>query len=305
MYFLLSSMSFVYMLTTPIPEDGENATMDQIRKRNKWDNDDYVCRGLILNGMSDPLSDIYQNVESSETIPVMGQYNELLGILRRFTQLKINMNEAIQVSCIIDKLPPSWKDFKHILKHQKKELTLFELGSRLRVEESLIVYTNNRGKCGKVGNKANGSSTNGSVDGSTNSLKGQNMFNKSLQAYYATYVSEAYFVQDDDVAWLVDSGATVHVCKDRCRFKTYESLNDGYILHMGNESTALVHGHSCVDIRFSSRKIVSLFNVLYVPNMRKNLVSMCILNNCGYKQVIESYKFVLSKHDWVMSTLRG
>ncbi|GKA63818.1 zinc finger, CCHC-type containing protein, partial [Tanacetum coccineum] len=44
--------------------------------------------------------------------------------------------------------------------------------------------------------------TKGSVDGSSNSLKGQNMFNKSLQVYYVTYVSEAYFVQDDDVAWL-------------------------------------------------------------------------------------------------------
>nr|GEY26650.1 zinc finger, CCHC-type [Tanacetum cinerariifolium] len=55
---------------------------------------------------------------------------------------------------------------------------------------------------------------------------------------------------DDDVAWWVDSGETVHVCKDRCWFKTYESLNDGSILHMRNESTALVHGRGCVDLRF-------------------------------------------------------
>ncbi|GKF02168.1 hypothetical protein Tco_0029091 [Tanacetum coccineum] len=66
-----------------------------------------------------------------------------------------------------------------------------------------------------VGNKANGSGTKGSVDGSSNSLKGQIIFNKSVQVYYVTYVSEAYFVQDDDVAWWVDLGATVHVCKDR------------------------------------------------------------------------------------------
>ncbi|GKA33611.1 zinc finger, CCHC-type containing protein [Tanacetum coccineum] len=65
------------------------------------------------------------------------------------------------------------------------------------------------------------------------------------------------------VAWWVDSGATVHVCKDRCWFKTYESLNDGSILHMENESTALVHGRGCVDLRFSSGKIVLLFNVLH------------------------------------------
>ncbi|GJU64771.1 zinc finger, CCHC-type containing protein [Tanacetum coccineum] len=149
--------------------------------------------------------------------PVMEQYNELLGILGRFTQ------------------------------HKKEELTLVELGSHLRIEKSLRVqdsdkpkgnnvagplivnmvehnnsirYNDNKGKrkqqdtktdhnkkskvtcwkcekpghlkrdCkgGKVGNKTNGSSTNGSVNNSSNSLK----------------------------------GATVHVCKDRCWFKTYE-----------------------------------------------------------------------------------
>ncbi|GJV76649.1 zinc finger, CCHC-type containing protein [Tanacetum coccineum] len=151
-------------------------------------------------------------------------------------------------------------------------------------------------KGGKAGNKANGLGINGSVDGSTNSLKGQNMFNKSFQVYYVTYVSKAYYVQDDDVAWWVNSGATIHVCKDRCWFKTYESLNDGSILHMGNESTTLVHRRGCVYLKFSYGKIVSLFNVLHVPNIRKNLVSSSVLNNCGYKQVIESNKFILSKH---------
>ncbi|GJT26529.1 zinc finger, CCHC-type containing protein [Tanacetum coccineum] len=151
-------------------------------------------------------------------------------------------------------------------------------------------------KAGKVGNRANGSSTKGSEDGSFNPLKGQSMFNKSHQIYYVTYVFEAFFMQDDDVAWWVDSGATVHVCKDRCWFKIYESLNDGSILHMGNESTSLVHGCGYVDLMFSSGKIVSLLNVLHVPNIRKNLVSSSVLNNCGYKQVIELNKFVLSKH---------
>ncbi|GJX05113.1 zinc finger, CCHC-type containing protein [Tanacetum coccineum] len=294
MHFLLFSMSVVYVLTTPMHENGgDNLTVEQVRNRAKWDNDDYVCRGLILNGMSDPLFDIYQNVEYSKELwdslevkymaedasskkffvsnftnykmtdsrPVLEQYNELLGILGRFTQHMMNMDEAIQVSCIIDKLPPSWKDFKHTLKHKKEELTLVELGSHLRIEESLRVddsdkpegnnvagpsvvnmveqnnssrYNDSKGKhkhhdntkvdpnkkakptcwkCGQtghikrdckgvnIGNKANGSGTKGSANGSFNSLKGQNMFNKSLQVYYVTYISEAYFVQDDDVAW--------------------------------------------------------------------------------------------------------
>ncbi|GJZ04272.1 hypothetical protein Tco_0537547, partial [Tanacetum coccineum] len=54
------------------------------------------------------------------------------------------MDEAIQVSCIMDKLHPSWKDFKHTLKHNKNELTLVELGSHKRIEESLRVQDNDK-----------------------------------------------------------------------------------------------------------------------------------------------------------------
>nr|GEZ65619.1 hypothetical protein [Tanacetum cinerariifolium] len=131
MHFLLSSLSVVYMLTTSMSEDGgDNPTVKQVRKRAKWDNDDYVCRGLILN--------------------VLEQYNELLGTLRRFTQHKLNMDKSIQVLCIIDKLLPSWKDFKHTLKHLKEELSLVELGSHLRIEESLKAPDNDKPKGNNV-----------------------------------------------------------------------------------------------------------------------------------------------------------
>nr|GEW57326.1 zinc finger, CCHC-type [Tanacetum cinerariifolium] len=161
---------------------GENLSVEQVRKRAKWDNDNYACRGLILNAMSDSLFDIYQNVDTSKELwdtleakymaedasskkflvsnftnykmtdsrPVLEQYNELLGILGRFTQHKMNIDESIKVSCIVDKLPPSWKDFKHTLKHQKEELTLVELGSHLRIAESLRAQANDKPKGNNV-----------------------------------------------------------------------------------------------------------------------------------------------------------
>ncbi|GJX62479.1 hypothetical protein Tco_0295379 [Tanacetum coccineum] len=51
------------------------------------------------------------NYKMNDSRPVLEQYNELLGILGRFTQHMMNMDESIQVSCIIDKPPSSWKDF--------------------------------------------------------------------------------------------------------------------------------------------------------------------------------------------------
>ncbi|GKD51348.1 hypothetical protein Tco_1280324 [Tanacetum coccineum] len=62
----------------------------------------------------------------------------------------MNMDEAIQVSCIIDKLPLSWKDFKHTLKHKNEELTLTELGSHERIKESLTVQDSDKPKGNNV-----------------------------------------------------------------------------------------------------------------------------------------------------------
>ncbi|GJZ52759.1 hypothetical protein Tco_0607644 [Tanacetum coccineum] len=110
MHFLLSSMSVVYVLTTPKPEyGGENPTVEQVRKRAKWDNNDY-------------------NIETSK---------ELWDTLESKYRVGDASSKKFLVSCIINKLPPSWKDFKHTLKHLKEELTLVELGSHLRIEESL------------------------------------------------------------------------------------------------------------------------------------------------------------------------
>ncbi|GJZ67571.1 hypothetical protein Tco_0630811 [Tanacetum coccineum] len=118
-------ISVVYMLTIPIPEDGgDDATVEQIRKRNKWDNDDYAKYMAEDVSSKKFLVSNFTNYKMTDSRPVMEQYNELLGILGRFTQHKMNMDKAIHVSCIIDKLPHSWKDFKHTLKHKKEELTL-------------------------------------------------------------------------------------------------------------------------------------------------------------------------------------
>ncbi|GKF55358.1 hypothetical protein Tco_0165698 [Tanacetum coccineum] len=44
-----------------------------------------------------------------------------------------------------------------------------------------------------------------------------------------------------------DSGATTHVCKDRCWFKTYEPVEDGSVHYMGDDHFAPVHGKGSVE----------------------------------------------------------
>ncbi|GJW90558.1 hypothetical protein Tco_0715751 [Tanacetum coccineum] len=123
----VSLYSVVYVLTTPIPEDGgDDATVEQIRKMVKMWNlprlQDFLEAKYMANDASSkkfPVSN-FTNYKMIDSRPVMEQYNELLGILERFTQHKMNMNVAIQ------------------------------LGSHLCIEESLKVNDSNKPKGNNV-----------------------------------------------------------------------------------------------------------------------------------------------------------
>jgi hypothetical protein len=64
---------------------------------------------------------------------------------------------------------------------------------------------------------------------------------------------------------------------------------------MGNGSHASIRDVSMIDLKLSSGKIVQLKNIQHVPSINKNLVSDSLLCRGGFKLVLESNKFVMSK----------
>lgn len=60
--FLFTTLNYAYILSTPRSNQRVDKNIKEARMSNKWGNDDYVCRGTILNGMVDGLFDIYLNV---------------------------------------------------------------------------------------------------------------------------------------------------------------------------------------------------------------------------------------------------
>ena len=65
---------------------------------------------------------------------------------------------------------------------------------------------------------------------------------------------------------------------------------------MGNEGRSKVLGKGSVDLHFTSGKKITLINVLYVPDMNRNLVSGNLLGKPGIKSVFESKKLILSRN---------
>ena len=95
--------------------------------------------------------------------------------------------------------------------------------------------------------------------------------------------------------WWIDTGATRHICGDKNLFSEYKHMDDGEKLYMGNSFASNVEGKGNVLLKFTSGKVVTLTDVLHVPEIRKNLVSDPILSKKGFKLVFESDRFILTK----------
>nr|GEZ85349.1 hypothetical protein [Tanacetum cinerariifolium] len=152
MHFLLTTLKVVYVLSTP--GSGHNIQTQIHCSKSEFypivdfgrtteilrSESEYTTLRFILNEDASSkkfLVSNFMNYKIVDTRPVMEQFHEMLRILGQYVQHNLMMDEAISVAVIIDKLPPSWKDFKHSLKHKKEELNWVQLGSHIRIEEGL------------------------------------------------------------------------------------------------------------------------------------------------------------------------
>ncbi|GKC50193.1 hypothetical protein Tco_1072938 [Tanacetum coccineum] len=110
-----------------------------------------------------------------------------------------------------------------------------------------------------------------------------------------TMISEMNLVGFNTSDWWVDTGVTHHVCSNKSLFSSFKEVTNGEQLFMGNSATSEVKGEGDVMLKMTSGKELKLKNVLFVLEIRRNLVSGWLLNKFSFKLVFESDKFVLSK----------
>ena len=94
----------------------------------------------------------------------------------------------------------------------------------------------------------------------------------------------------------MDIGSTRHVCLDQNLFSSYHPMDNGEEIFMHDSSTSKVVGKGKIILKMTSGRELILNDLLYVPDIHKNLVSCSLLSKNGYKLVIEFDKFVLTKN---------
>src|SRR5436305_6069249 len=82
-------------------------------------------------------------------------------------------------------------------------------------------------------------------------------------------------------SWYIDSRATDHLCSSRTTFSTLRGLPAPVPIRMGNNTTAIATGKGIV-ILGNKNHALRLTNVLFVPDIRYNLLSVGRLDNSHY-----------------------
>ena len=100
-------------------------------------------------------------------------------------------------------------------------------------------------------------------------------------------ISYVNLVGSNPKEWWIDAGATRHVCYDKKTFSTFEPIETGEKVFMGNSATLDIKGQGKVVLKMTSRKELTLTNVLYVPEISNNLVSCSLMNSHGFRLVFE------------------
>ena len=149
------------------PAEGQPSNQQAVQALDAWKHSDFLCHNYVLNGLADSLYNVYCKTKTAKELweslerkyktedagtkkfvvarfldykmddskKVMTQVQDLQILLHDIHAKGMTLSESFQVAAIIEKLPPSWVEFKNYLKHKRKEMSVEDLVVRLRIEE--------------------------------------------------------------------------------------------------------------------------------------------------------------------------
>ncbi|KAH9768531.1 hypothetical protein KPL71_011635 [Citrus sinensis] len=310
MFFYLTTLNLARFLTEDAPKPKEGETNVQVASAiDAWHHYDFLCKNYVMNGLSDSLYNVYIGKKTAkklwESLDQKYKTEDAEGMM---------LSETFQVAAIIEKLPLAWKDFKSYLKHKRKEMNIKGLVVKLRIKEDnrnakrrgvISMVKANVVEHGPKNNKNKKLGPKGGISKKQTKFQGK-YFNCDKMGHKASdyklpkkkqeanvvknitqhvsdinlsaVVSKVNLVGSNPREWWIDTRATRHVCSDKGLFTSFEAVSNREKLFMGNSAMSEIEGQRKVILKMISGKELTLNDVLYVPEIRKNLVSGSLLN---------------------------
>ena len=241
---------------------------------------------------------------------------ENLDDFKKITVSLANIDEKIseenQAIILLNSLPESYKELKAAIKYGRDSLTLDDVLGALRSRELEIKIEKKatseglqvRGRTprrdhqkgrGKSRSKSRGKRVcwhcqkEGHLRRNCPDRKkgSESIFNNDLANLSDGYVnSEVLTVStnQENNEWIMDSGCSYHMTPRKELMFDFKPVNGGKVL-MGNDHVCSVNGAGSIKFKLWDGSIRTIENVRWVPQLRRNLLSLGMFdkNGCSYK----------------------
>nr|KYP45285.1 hypothetical protein KK1_033160 [Cajanus cajan] len=121
----------------------------------------------------------------------------------------------------------------------------------------------------------------------TNQMQSENNLDALATNVTGIYMNVEF--PDKDNTWIIDSGATSHICCSKNMYNSYSPIHNSNVL-LPNSTKVKVEGIGSIRLNDD----IFLHNVLHIPNFRFNLLSLLTLinENC--------FRFVLDTNSCIL-----
>ncbi|CAH9104236.1 unnamed protein product [Cuscuta europaea] len=279
-------------LTHAMPDD---KSPEGIKLLQQWTYSNKVCRHTILSTLSNELFDVYCTKKVAKEIwdsmiakytaedtvkqkfvignyykwemkddkDIKAQIHEYQTLLEDLKGVQIELPEPFVAGILIEKLPESWKDYKRDLKHKFGPMSLNEVITHIIIED-----TNRR-----EGSKAQimQYTSNANLVETQNKRRYDNNNEDNNKPNYNKPKSNTSFKKEKHCYVCGKPGHFAAQCRKRATMRNNKPPRPSANL--------------------------SLNDVLHVPEIRTNLVSVSLLGKAGVKVSFESDKIVMTKNN--------
>ncbi|KAG8478610.1 hypothetical protein CXB51_028417 [Gossypium anomalum] len=215
-------------------------------------------------------------------------------ILSNLEAMEVQYDKEDLGLILLCSLPPSYSTFRDTILYSRESLTVDE------VYDSLTSYDKMKHLVVKPDSQGEGLIVRGRQDRNTDDDRGRTQernhrakskgrSKSSNREDYSDGELLVASVNDSKVSeeWILDSGCTFHMSPNRDWFTTYETVSEGVVL-MGNNASCKIAGVGTIKVKMFDGVVRTLSDVRYVPELKRNLISLSTLDSKGYRYTAES-----------------
>lgn len=258
------------------------------------------------------------NMKSVNTDEIPGMLNEFSNVIRKLHEIKVQVDEELYTIVLLEALPSTFEQFKVAIMTRDQLPSLDEIKSKIDEEYHRLIKQESapnenralmiRGKersdrknnkqikcfnCGMMGHIQRDCRRRGTKTTPPNP-NNQSMRNQAL------FVN-ALAITENRREWVMDSGATSHLCNSREMFLNMKQFHETVKLANGTEIQCRYKGTVLIKTKYCN---LELMDTLFVPELKTNFFSVIKASENGCVVTFDKWGATVVRNEMLLATGR-